>query len=118
MLIGFCGHRGCGPDGRNHGSGTLLPDCRWLSDEFGKPDQVVRRATEDEQPIHLLQSAQLDLPERTSLFQGTTQSRAHSSAGPAKRADGQLHQQSRKTEFDMSFLRHGQICQPMSLAKE
>jgi hypothetical protein len=49
--------------------GTLLAErSRWLSKEFGKPDQVVRGATEDKQPI-LLQSAQFNLPERPSLFQ-------------------------------------------------
>jgi len=40
-----------------------------LSDELGKPDQIVRCATEDEQPVHILQAAQLDLAQRAGLLQ-------------------------------------------------
>ena len=42
---------------------------RGLSEESGKSDQVVRGATEDKQPVHLLQSAQLDLAQRAGLLQ-------------------------------------------------
>ena len=70
MFIVVCGLAGGYPDDHNHGSGTLLHELtRWLSDEFGKPDQVVCSATEYEQPVHLRESSQLDLAQRASLFQ-------------------------------------------------
>jgi hypothetical protein len=69
VFIGFFRHRGGYPDLFNLGSGTLLPEpSRWLSDEFRKPDQVVRGATEDEQPVHFLQAPQLDLAKRPVCF--------------------------------------------------
>src|ERR1700676_3059363 len=58
------------PEARNSCSGTLLPEhFRWLSHQSRQPDQVVRRATEDEQPVHFLQASQLDLAQRASLLQ-------------------------------------------------
>src|SRR5260370_2383965 len=38
-------------------------------DKPGQPGQVVRGATEDEQPVHLVQSAQLHLADRAGLLQ-------------------------------------------------
>ena len=40
-----------------------------LCDQPGQPGQVVRGATEDEQPVHLVQSAQLHLADRAGLLQ-------------------------------------------------
>src|SRR5580658_2911083 len=47
---------GACPGARNHSSGALLPEsCRLvLCDQPWQPDQVMRRATEDEQPVALL----------------------------------------------------------------
>ena len=44
-------------------SGALLPESFRISlrDQPGQSQQVVRGATEDEQPVNLLQSTQLDL---------------------------------------------------------
>ncbi len=42
---------------------------RWLSHQSRQPDQVVRRATEDEQPVHFLQASQLDLAQWAGLLQ-------------------------------------------------
>src|SRR4030088_3063356 len=52
-------------------SGAALPEpCRMsLCDQPGQPGQVVRGATEDEQPVHLVQSAQLHLVDRAGLLQ-------------------------------------------------
>ena len=52
-------------------SGTLLPEAFRLAlrDQPGQPHQVVRRATEDEQPIHFGQPAQLHLPQGPGLLQ-------------------------------------------------
>jgi len=44
-----------------------------LRDQFGQPQKVVRRAAEDEQPVDLVQSAQLHLPERAGLLQPSKQ---------------------------------------------
>src|SRR5579884_2533587 len=68
-------YRGLGPQGiipeaLNSCSGTLLPEhFRRLRHQSRQPDQVVRRATEDEQPVHFLQAAQLDLAQRAGLLQ-------------------------------------------------
>jgi hypothetical protein len=40
-----------------------------LSHQSRQPDQVVRRATEDEQPVHFLQTPQLYLAQRPGLLQ-------------------------------------------------
>ncbi len=70
MFTGVREAQGSIPKPRTQGSGKLLPErCRWLSDESGKPDQVVRGATEDEQPVHFLQAAQLDLAQRAGLLE-------------------------------------------------
>ena len=52
-------------------SGALLPEAllRSLGDQFRQPHEVVGGATEDEQPIDLVQSAQLHLAYRTGLFE-------------------------------------------------
>jgi len=43
VFIAVCRHRREVPDACNHGSGTLLREfAGLLSDELGKPDQVVR----------------------------------------------------------------------------
>src|ERR1039458_10697789 len=58
------------PEARNRCSCTLLPEpSRWLSHEFRQSDQVVRGATEDEQPIHFFQASQLDLAQRAGLLE-------------------------------------------------
>lgn len=66
------GPRACGRPFRcrNYRSDTLLHEpSRWLSDEFRKPDQVVRGATEDEQPVLFLQPSQPYLPQRAGLLE-------------------------------------------------
>src|ERR1035437_484573 len=57
------------PSGRT--SGALLPEAllRSLGDQFRQPHQVVGCATEDEQPIDLVQSAQLHLADRAGLLE-------------------------------------------------
>ena len=52
-------------------SGALLPErCRLsLRDQPRQSQQVVRGATEDEQPVDFLQSAQLDLAQWAGLLQ-------------------------------------------------
>src|SRR5258707_12535203 len=52
-------------------SGALLPDAlpRSLGDQFLKPREVVSGAAEDEQPIDLVQSAQLYLADRAGLLE-------------------------------------------------
>src|SRR5208282_2452683 len=54
-------------------SGALLPEpCRLLlCDQPWQSNQVVRRATEDEQPVHFLQPSQLYLAQRAGLLQPT-----------------------------------------------
>src|ERR1019366_7638951 len=70
VFIGVCWPQGIIPEARNGCSGTLLPEYfRWLSHQSRQPDQVVRRATEDEQPVHFLQASQLDLAQRAGLLQ-------------------------------------------------
>src|ERR1039457_3999461 len=70
VFIGVCEPQGIIPEARNRCSGTLLPEhFRWLSHQSRQPDQVVRRATEDEQPVHFFQTSQLDLAQRTGLLQ-------------------------------------------------
>ena len=57
-----CELQGAAPEARISCSGTLLPErLRRLSHQSRQPDQVVRRATEDEQPVNFLQASQLDL---------------------------------------------------------
>jgi hypothetical protein len=64
--------QGITPGARNPCSGTLLPEhFRWLSYQSRQPDQVVRCATEDEQPVDFLQASQLDLAERAGLLQSS-----------------------------------------------
>jgi hypothetical protein len=52
-------------------SGAPLPEpCRMsLCYQPGQPGQVVRGATEDEQPVHFVQSAQLHLADRAGLLE-------------------------------------------------
>ncbi len=70
VFIGVCGPRRIIPEACDRCSGILLPDrFRRLSHQSRQPDQVVRRATEDEQPVHFLQAAQLDLAQRAGLLQ-------------------------------------------------
>ena len=70
VFIGCCRAFGSDPEGRIRCSGALLPEpFRWLSHESGQPEQVVRGATEDEQPVHLLDSSQLDLAQRAGLLE-------------------------------------------------
>ena len=58
------------PEAGNRYSGTLLAELsRWLSHEFGQSDQVVCCATEDEQPVHFLQTSQLDLTQSACLLE-------------------------------------------------
>jgi hypothetical protein len=60
----LCGHPGVYPGTRNHPSGRLLAES-WrlllLCDQPWQSNQVMCRATEDEQPIDFFQSSQLDL---------------------------------------------------------
>ena len=70
MFIGVCVPQESIPETRNRCSDTLLPEpAQWLSHEFWHPDQVVRGATEDEQPVHFLQTSQLDLAQRAGLLE-------------------------------------------------
>src|SRR5271154_2091139 len=65
-----CEPRGNIPEAGNRSSGTLLRKrVRWLRHQSRQPDQVVRRTTEDEQPVHFLQASQLDLAQRPGLLQ-------------------------------------------------
>src|ERR1035437_8169336 len=59
------------PCGRT--SGALLPEAllRSLGDQPGQPHQVVGSATEDEQPVDLVQSAQFHLAHRTGLLEAS-----------------------------------------------
>jgi len=52
-------------------SGALLPEPCWLSlrDQSRQAKQIMCSATEDEQPVHLLQSAQFYLSQRAGLLQ-------------------------------------------------
>src|SRR5260370_42143888 len=70
MSIEVCRPQGIVPVACNRSSGALLPEhFRRLSYKSRQPDQVVRGATEDEQPIHFLQTPQLDLAQRAGLLQ-------------------------------------------------
>jgi len=74
VFIGVCRAQAVIPKPYNRCSGTLLPErCRWLSHESGQPDQVVRGATEDEQPVHFLQASQLELAQRAGLLEPSEQ---------------------------------------------
>lgn len=62
--VRICGHLEVFSSGRSRGSGALLPE-PWrasLVNQLWRPNQVVRSETEDEQRVHLFQSAQLQLP--------------------------------------------------------
>ena len=70
VFIGVCEPGESSPEACNPYSGTLLPEhFRWLSHQSRQPDQVVRGTTEDEQPVHFLQTSQLDLAQRAGLLQ-------------------------------------------------
>jgi len=67
---------------------ALLEHLRWLSYQSRQPDQVVRGATEDEQPVHFLQPPQLHLAQRTGLFQPSESLLHKPSAAQASHAMG------------------------------
>ena len=68
----LCRSQGSIPETCKRRSGTLLHEPSWLlSHQFGQPDQVVRGATEDEQPVHFFQASQLDLAQRAGLLKPT-----------------------------------------------
>lgn len=70
VLIGFCGHMKVESDACNHRSETLLRERSfWLGHEFGKPNKVVRRTTEYDQPVRRSQRTQLDVAQRTGLLE-------------------------------------------------
>src|SRR5579883_1098492 len=58
------------PEALGQASGTLRPEACWrLGHQLWQPEQVVRRATEDKQPVHLLDPSQFDLAQRAGLLQ-------------------------------------------------
>src|SRR5208282_6920293 len=70
--MGLCRSQGSIPETCKRRSGTLLREPSWLlSHQSGQPDQVVRGATEDEQPVHFFQASQLDLAQRAGLLKPT-----------------------------------------------
>jgi hypothetical protein len=58
------------PEALGQASGTLRPEACWrLGHQLWQPEQVVRRATEDKQPVHLLNPLQFDLAQPAGFLQ-------------------------------------------------